>query len=78
MEVVLDFRTFCDIEARTAEQRLDAQPRLGHRMQPAALLAAAGQRHIDAAGGQLRLDGRALKLRAARLDAPPAPALWPR
>ena len=39
VEVILDLRTCRDIEAGAAKQRLDAQPRLGDRMQAARLLA---------------------------------------
>ena len=68
-----------DLEAGAAEQRLDAQPRLRDRMQPAALLAAARQRDVDAPGGELALDvgaARAPRARASmrRLHAAP----WPR
>ena len=74
VEVVLDLRTRGDLEAGAPEQRLDAQARPGDRVQAARLLAAPGQRHVDAPGGELALDvGARCELRAPRLDAPPAP-----
>jgi len=56
------------IEARAPEQGLDAQSRLRHRMQPAALLAPPGQGDIDAPGRELLLHGRAFEHAAARLQ----------
>src|ERR1700739_2478862 len=68
VEVVLDLRTRGDVEARAAEQRLDAQPRARHRVQPSRLLAPSRERDIDAAFDEPTLDVGALELRAARLD----------
>ena len=83
--VVLDFGTVLDREAGVAEQRLDAPARAGHRVQAAGLLAAARQRHVDAARGQLALELGALEFgRRASSTAPissrtalmRAPAAW--
>ena len=68
VEVVLDLRPGGDLEAGAAKDLLDAQPRQSDRMQAAALLAPSRQRDIDAPGGELALDLRALQRLAPRLD----------
>src|SRR5262249_47375749 len=54
VEVVFDLGARGHIEAGAAEQRFDAQARARDRMQPAAFLAAAWKRHVDAADSSPR------------------------
>ena len=68
VEVVFDLGTGGDVEARLAEQLLDAQPHLGDRMQAAARFAAARQRDVDAFLRELRGDVRLLELGALGFD----------
>ena len=62
VEVVLDLRTFGDLEAGTPEQRFDAQPGTRDRMQAPAPLAAPRERDVDAATREFALDRCALEL----------------
>src|SRR6185312_14109133 len=75
VEIVLDLRTRGDLEARAAKDLLHAQARQRDWMEPAALLAAARQRDVDAAGGELPLDIRPRQRLAPRLDGSPHPLL---
>ena len=68
VEVVLDLGPGGHVEARATEQRLDAQPRARHGMQPAALFAPPRQRDVDAPGSEAparRARARAASRRAS-------------
>ncbi len=56
------------VEARLAEQLLDAQPHLGDGMKATARFAATRQRDVDAFLGELGGDPRLLELQALLLD----------
>src|SRR6266513_1677314 len=75
VEVVLDFWSRGDVEAGTAEQGFDAQARLGHRMQPALLLAPARQGDVDAPGAEAPLDVGTPQFLAARIEGRAHPLL---
>ena len=65
--VVFDLGTVGDVEAERAEQRLDALERARDRMQAADAAPAAGQRHVERFGGELRFELRVgERLRGAR------------
>src|SRR5207245_11795910 len=64
----LDLGSRGDIEPGAAEERLDAQPCLGHGMQAPQVLAPAGQGHIDPSRPKAPLDLLTPERLAARLD----------
>ena len=72
VEVVLDLRARGDIEAGTAEQRLDPQTRPGDRVQAAALLAAPRAASRRCARRRARARCRRARARARAPRAPPA------
>ncbi len=75
MEVVLHLRSLRHRESGAAEDRLDAQPRARDGMQAAGRMAAAGQRDVDRAGGQLAAERDRLEFGAARVERRLDPAL---